>query len=69
MSFFLAPLVAVWPGLLYGRAWGHGGADSGANTMLLVDPKAGEGLVVLTNGDDGVEGDYEILERLWDDDW
>ena len=63
-----------WQGLAFYQtevagAWGHGGADSGANTMLLVDPKAGEGLVVLTNGDDGVEGDYEILERLWDDDW
>ena len=38
------------------------------STVLLVDPKAGKGLVVLTNGDDGLE-DYEILERMWDGDW
>lgn len=62
-----------WQGLAFYQTevagtWGHSGGESGVSTVLLVDPKAGKGLVVLTNGDDGLE-DYEILERMWDGDW
>jgi CubicO group peptidase (beta-lactamase class C family) len=51
-----------------GGVWGHGGAEQGVSTMLMVDRRRGRAVVVLTNGDDAFEGDddYEMLDMFWD---
>ena len=69
-----ATSVEDWQGLAWyqtevgGGVWGHGGADDGASTILLVDRRGGKALVVLTNVDDGTgeDEDYSMLDRLWD---
>ncbi len=67
--------VESWQGLGWyesevagGGVWGHGGAEQGVSTMLMLDRQAGRGVVVLANGDDafGEDGDYEMLDRFWE---
>ena len=43
-----------------GYALVHGGSDEGVKTLVMLFPKSREGLVVLTNGDNG----FRLYERL-----
>jgi hypothetical protein len=46
------------------RIVGHGGANDGWMARLNLVPETGDGLIVLTNGSNGVEV-IRVLERAW----
>lgn len=63
----------------YGLGWGlvkdlpngeyaihHGGSDIGVRTMAILLPKSGRGIVVMTNGDNGMNVFNNIIKELID---
>lgn len=41
----------------------HTGGDAGVNALIMLLPETGEGLVIFTNGDNGKNLYYELIER------
>lgn len=41
----------------------HTGGDIGVNTLIMLLPKSGEGLIIFTNGDNGNKLFFDLIER------
>ena len=41
----------------------HTGGDDGVNTIIILLPQTGEGLVIFTNGDNGKQLYFDLIER------
>jgi hypothetical protein len=42
----------------------HTGGDRGVNTLIILMPKTGEGLIVFTNSDNGNNVYFPIIEHV-----